>query len=195
MRLNISDISVSTTIEAETKNLNFRHEYPDSSSGGSIFDKISRIQKYFSRIEIKRIHLNVKTQSDNGYFAHAKSTNHVTQIDIQSSCFILSDSKAQNNVMTADKICLMTSLVNGPKVLKIEFPFILKFEKLLNQPKVDLEVAFFKLEIEIKLFGIISSMIKSNTGSNQNSAIVLQNMNPSDRNRSSLFLFQCQYVS
>ena len=105
----------------------------------------------------------------------------MTQIDIQSSCFILSDAKAQNNVVTADKICLMTSLVNGPKVLKIEFPFILKFEKLLNQPKVDLEVAFFKLEIEIKLFGIISSMIKSNTVKNQNSAIALQNMNSSDR--------------
>ena len=53
MRLNISEISVSSTIEAETKNRNFRHEYPDSSSGGSIFDKISKVQKYFSRIEIK----------------------------------------------------------------------------------------------------------------------------------------------
>ena len=111
----------------------------------------------------------------------------MTQIDIQSSCFILSDAKAQNNVVTADKICLMTSLVNGPKVLKIEFPFILKFEKLLNQPKVDLEVAFFKLEIEIKLFGIISSMIKSNTVTNQNSAIALQNMNSSDRSRSNIW--------
>ena len=80
----------------------------------------------------------------------------------------------------------MTSLVNGPKVLKIEFPFILKFEKLLNQPKVDLEVAFFKLEIEIKLFGIISSMIKSNTVTNQNSAIALQNMNSSDRSWSNI---------
>ena len=53
MRLNISEISVSSTIEAETKNRNFRHEYPDSTSGGSIFDKISKVQKYFSRIEIK----------------------------------------------------------------------------------------------------------------------------------------------
>ena len=49
------------------------------------------------------------------------------------------------------------------RVLKFEFPLVFKFEQLTQAslPKVNLEVDYVRLEVEIKLAGIISSLIRS----------------------------------
>ena len=49
------------------------------------------------------------------------------------------------------------------RVLKFDFPLVFKFEQLTQSslPKVTLEVDYVRLEVEIKLFGIVSSILKA----------------------------------
>ena len=53
--------------------------------------------------------------------------------------------------------------MKSARVLKFEFPLLFKFEQLTQAslPKVNLEVDYVRLEVEIKLVGIIAALIKS----------------------------------